>query len=208
MIDAWRMDGAGAGRCTTPCRKCRDSAGPRRKAYWSEQILSSSLFRLYRCIGGDTTMVALPRTPDSHARRSASHYCVYLIMRAIQILGTSLVVPANDPDQFVSALIDADMNTASSTPRGTLPFPALFPPDAAYASGAPYTFDRIGGCVHKVIRWAFEAQGLYNPFGKITNAPGTPPPVDVYINGPSADFGNHAVRRHHLWGRKLQSGFT
>ena len=35
--------------------------------------------------------------------------------------------------------------------------------------------------MHKVIRWAFEAQGLYNPFGKITNAPGTPPPVDVYI---------------------------
>src|SRR3974390_274398 len=40
-----------------------DSVGPRRKAYWSEQILSSSLFRLYRRIGGDTTKVGLPSTP-------------------------------------------------------------------------------------------------------------------------------------------------
>ena len=29
-----------------------------------------------------------------------------------------------------------------------------------------------------MIRWAFEAQGLYR---NITNAPGHPPPVDVYI---------------------------
>jgi hypothetical protein len=153
-----------------------DSAGPRRKAYWSEQILSSSLFRLYRCIGGDTTLVGSPGTPDSHARRSASHYCVYLIMRGIHILGTSMVVPANDPDQFVSALIDADNNTASSTPWQFV-FSPLFPP-----GGPSQTFDRVGGCVHKVIRWAFETQGLYNPFGKITNAPGAPPPVDIYIN--------------------------
>ena len=157
-----------------PLSQVPNSAGPRRKAYRSEQILSSSLFRLYRCIGGDTTMVALPSTPDPHARRSASHYCVYLIMRAIQILGTSLVVPANDPDQFVSALIDADKNTALNAPWQVV-FSPVFPP------GPTDTFDRIGGCVHKVIRWAFEAQGLYNPFGKITNAPGTPPKVDVYI---------------------------
>ena len=81
-----------SGRLHYALSQVPNSAGPRRKAYWSEQILSSSLFRLYRCIGGDTTMVAPPRYPDSHARRSASHYCVYLIMRAIQILGTSLVV--------------------------------------------------------------------------------------------------------------------
>ncbi len=35
----------------------KSAVGPRRKGYWSEQILSSSLFRLYQCIGGDTTMV-------------------------------------------------------------------------------------------------------------------------------------------------------
>jgi hypothetical protein len=152
----------------------QDSAGPRRKAYWSEQILSSSLFRLYRCIGGDTKDVTSPTDPDTHARRSASHYCVYLILRAVQILGTSLVVPANEPDQFVSALIDADINTASNAPW-QVSFPSVFP------VGTTDTFSRIGGCVHKVIRWAFEAQGLYTQAGTITNAPGTPPPVDVFI---------------------------
>lgn len=152
------------------------SVGPRRKAYWSEQILSSSLFRLYRSIGGDTVVLGPSGDPDPHARRSASHYCVYLIMRGIQILGTSLVSPTNDPDQFASALIDADISTASSTPSWHVVFPPVFPP------GPPDTFDRIGGCVNKVIRWAFEAQGLYNLFGKITNAPGTPPLVDIYID--------------------------
>jgi hypothetical protein len=175
-----------------------NSAGPRRKAYWSEQILSSSLFRLYRCIGGDTTTVGSPRTPDPHARRSASHYCVYLIMRGIQILGTSLVVPANDPDQLVSALIDADINTASSTPW-QFDFRPLFPP--SFAPAPPDTFDRVGGCVHKVIRWAFETQGLYNPFGKITNAPGAPPSVDVYIDDRRPNLDNCAQSDYIAYGR-------
>jgi len=152
----------------------QDSAGARRKAYWSEQILSSSLFRLYKCIGGNTMDPASPNAPDTHARRSASHYCIYLILRAVQILGTSLVVPANDPDQLVSALIDADINTALNTPWQVM-FPSVFP------VGTTDTFTRIGGCVHKVIRWAFETQGLYTPAGTITNAPGSPPPVDVFI---------------------------
>ena len=161
-----------------------DSAGPRRKGYWSEQILSSSLFRLYRSIGGDTTVVVRPPVPgvlpppDLYARRSASHYCVYLIMRGIQILGTSLGVPTNEPDQFVSALIDADIDTATSTPSWHVVFPPVFPPPPPPPPVSAVTFDRIGGCVHKVIRWAFEAQGLYRSF---TNAPGYPPPVDVYI---------------------------
>jgi hypothetical protein len=160
-----------------------DSLGPRRKGYWSEQILSSSLFRLYRSIGGDTTIVrppvvGQPPGPDLHARRSASHYCVYLIMRGIQILGTSLVVPTNEPDQFVSALIDADIHTATTTPSWHVVFPPVFPPPPPPPPVSAITFDRIGGCVHKVIRWAFEAQGLYRSF---TNAPGYPPPVDVYI---------------------------
>jgi len=144
------------------------SVGPRRKAYWSEQILSSSLFRLYRSIGGDTTESTFG-DPDIHARRSASHYCVQLIMRGIQILGSSGVVPANDPDQLVGAMIYIDCHTSA--------WHVVFPQPI----GPAHTFHRVGGCVHKVIRWAFEAQGLYNPFGKITNAPGAPLPVDVYI---------------------------
>jgi hypothetical protein len=44
-----------------------------------------------------------------------------------------------------------------------------------------FQFNRVGGCAWKVIRWAFEAQGMYNDPGTITNARGLPPPVDVYI---------------------------
>ncbi len=139
---------------------------PRRKAYWSEQILSSSLFRLYRCLGGETIGVG-STAPDLLVRGSASHYSVYLIMRGIQILGDPGIVPTNDPDQFISALIDADIGTGQ--------WEVTFPP----ISGP--TFYRIGGCAHKVIRWAFEAQGMYTPAGTVTNAPGVPPPVDIYI---------------------------
>jgi hypothetical protein len=146
--------------------------GPRRKGYWSEQILSSSLFRLYRCIGGDTEKSHSPDTEkaceiDRYARESASHYCVYLIIRGIQLLGTTYVVPAYEPDQFVSALIDADI--------GTGPWDVEFPPDSKDK------FYRVGGCVHKVIRWAFEAQGLYGAFSTPRDARGTPPPVDIFI---------------------------
>ncbi len=40
-----------------------------------------------------------------------------------------------------------------------------------------------GGKLHKVIRWAFERQGSYQPPGAPTPAvqPGVPPAVDVYI---------------------------
>jgi hypothetical protein len=143
------------------------SQAPRSKGYQTEQILSSSLFRLYRCIGGDT-IDSTTGKPDRSARESASHYAAYLIMRGIQGLGPSDVVPAYQPDQLVSALIDADV--------GTEIWHVYFPLDAPQ-----FEFCRIGGCVHKVIRWAFETQGLYNPFGEITNAPGSPPPVDIYI---------------------------
>ena len=41
--------------------------------------------------------------------------------------------------------------------------------------------------MHKVVRWAFEAQGLYRSF---TNAPGYPPPVDIFIESlrPTTDL--------------------
>jgi hypothetical protein len=152
-----------------------DSTPPRRKGYWTEQILSSSLFRLYRCLGGDTKMVGGPDQPDPYARESASHYSVYLIMRGIQVLPTSTIVLTNEPDQLVSALIDADRGTI----QWDVHWSATFPPPP-YTT-IPFLFERVGGCVHKVIRWAFEAQGLYAVAGTITNAPGLPPDVDIYI---------------------------
>ena len=41
-----------------------------------------------------------------------------------------------------------------------------------------------GGAYSKVIRWAFEKQGLFQPAGTPTpnNNAGAPPPVDVYID--------------------------
>jgi hypothetical protein len=154
-----------------------ESQAPRRKGYWTEQILSSSLFRLYRCIGGDTTEVGSPDKPDIGARESASHYSVFLIMKGIQVLGPSTVVPAIKPEQFVAALEHAD----TGTPVWDVTLPSDWNP--------PLHFRRIGGCVHKVIHWAFEVQGMNTPPGNIINAPGSPPPVDIYIESlrPTAD---------------------
>lgn len=168
-----------------------DSTPPRRKGYWTEQILSSSLFRLYRCIGGDTKVTGASGQPDHLARDSASHYSIYLIMRGIQILPTSTTVLTNHPDQLVSALIDADIGTGPWNVQWTQTFP---PPPY---STETFNFERVGGCVHKVIRWAFEAQGLYTAAGTISNTPGLPPPVDIYIedrrpNSQATPYGNIA----------------
>jgi hypothetical protein len=144
----------------------------RRKGYQSEQILSTSLFRLYRALGGDT--VRGNGQPDEAARRAAADYVVYLIMRALALLGPASAVPAQTPDQLVSALIDADIGTG---------------PAGGGAQGP--LAQRVGGWAHKVARWAFEAQGLYattNP-SVIIDAPGNPPDVDVFIDNrrPDAD---------------------
>jgi hypothetical protein len=142
-----------------------DSVPPRRKAYLSEQILSSSLFRLYRALGGDTIE---ENAEDINTRHAASHYCLYLIMDAIRGLGFGAAVQLkNDPVQFVIKLLDVDTNAG----EWNVTFPLV--------GGEMYS--RVGGCAYKVIRWAFEAQGLYAAAGAITNAPGLPLAVDVYI---------------------------
>lgn len=125
---------------------------PLRKGYAEEQMLSSSIFRLYCSIGGNTFRHTGKRT-------RAAQYCVYLVMRAIALLGPAGLVPVRSADAFASAMIDADIGT-----RG------LF---ASYA----------GGCVHKVVRWAFEQQGLFATGDpqEIVEGAGLPPPVDLWI---------------------------
>ena len=142
-----------------------DSWLPRMKSYWSEQILSSSLFRLYLCLGGETPLPKIAGSPVSPVRERASHYSIYLIAQAIALMGG--IAPANDPDYFITSLIDADI--------------AANPWDAVFVEEDGPAFTRVGGCAWKVIRWAFEAQGMYAQPGIITNAPGLPPPVDIYI---------------------------
>jgi hypothetical protein len=92
---------------------------------------------------------------DINVKKFASRYLIYLILRAI---GT-LTATTTDPRVFVSALQDADDLTVNF-------------------EGHP------GGAWHKVIRWGFEKQGLFQPPGAPTPVvqPGAPPDVDVFIN--------------------------
>jgi len=170
VYDGWSW----SGRFHRPARFPHDGNNCRHKGYQSEQILSTSLFRLYRALGGDT--VRANGKPATRARRGAADYSVYLVMRAIGLLGPSMWAPAETPDQLVSALVDADI--------------ATWP-----ASSGPLE-DRVGGWSHKVIRWAFEAQGLYattDPLD-VVDAPGNPPDVDVFIDDLRPDFHGRVCR--------------
>ena len=149
-----------SGAMHRPIRQLEDVRQPRRKGYRSEQILSTSLYRLYLCLGG----YAQGSGQGLERRHFASNYAIYLIVRGLALLGDARVVAANHPDQFVSALIDADIGTGAFTlhtvkRRFTLP----------------------GGVAHKATRWAFEAQGLYARGAVDNNDKGEPPPVDIYI---------------------------
>jgi hypothetical protein len=92
---------------------------------------------------------------DISVRRFAGRYLAYLIVRAI---GT-LTVTSTNPALLASAMMDAD--------EATLTFEG-----------------QAGGAWHKVIRWSFEQQGLYQPPGAPVpvQQPGAPPAVDVYID--------------------------
>jgi hypothetical protein len=143
-------------------------------SYFGEQLMSSSLFRLYRSLGGDTRGGTRTRKGDEAMRLEASDYCIYLIIRGLSLLGPDTVAPARTPDQLVSALIDADLGTGSWRVQATWPFDHLDKREI---------MQRQGGRVHKVIRWAFERQGLYatDDPRATSEGPGLPPPVDVYI---------------------------
>ena len=141
---------------------------PRRKGYLSEQILSSALFRLYRCIGGDCLLGNLSG-PDLAERRRASHYATYLIMKGLWIFGlVPMLEPPEKAETFEFSLQLADRSTGTWSAT----YPATGPGSATYA--------RVGGCSIKLIRWVFEAQGLHG-VGPNGNQPGASPDVDVYI---------------------------
>jgi len=135
----------------------------RHKGYDSEQILSTTLFRVYRALGGDTLKNGGSEA-DVDARQDASDYTTYLIMRAIATIGSAYSVPIQTVRQFAGALQRADKTTQRST-TGLL-------------------VNRVGGCAHKVVRWAFEQQGLYAGVAatEVHDAVGRPPDVDVYID--------------------------
>ena len=87
----------------------------------------------------------------------AGHYVAYLILRTIG----GLTQPTNPPNAAIYAGFMMAAEQGDWTAK-----------------------DQIGGCYWKVIRWAFEKQGLYQPPGTPTpnNNEGAPPPIDVYID--------------------------
>ena len=96
------------------------------KGYQSEQILSTTHFRIYRAIGGDSAQLNM--------RRFAARFVAYLILRAVGSL-----TPAHPPEHaaaYAAALMIADAFDWTSE-------------------------GQAGGAYAKVIRWAFEKQGLY-----------------------------------------------
>jgi zinc metalloprotease ZmpB len=150
--------------------------------YSTEQILSTTHFRIYRSIGGDA---ALPAGLGS--RRFAARFVCYLILRAVASL-----TPASNPSKvdhgYVTALLAADLGDWTSE-------------------------GQAGGAYGKVIRWAFEKQGLFQPAGApmpvITE--GAPPAVDVYIDdGRHGEYQYQPVHWdcHAIWNRRHADGLT
>lgn len=135
--------------------------GPRDPAgYNSEQILSTTLFQLYLAAGGDA--VRPDEAPDVDARTATAYYIAYLIVRAIASLGSVATQPTREASQFATALMDADVGTPYLDYDGS---------------------KRLGGMLHKVVRWAFEKQGLYQaPSAARVDEPGSPPPIDIYVD--------------------------
>ena len=115
-----------------------------------------------------------------------ARFAVYLILRAIGTL-----TPATNPSNaagLASALMDADLG--DWTKEG-----------------------HAGGAYGKVIRWAFEKQGLYQPAGTPTpiTKPGAPPAVDVYIE--DGRHGEYQYQENHwsckaIWNRRKNDGGT
>lgn len=155
-------------------RRSRDAAG-----YDREQILSSTLFRFYRAIGGDHT--------DPAQQEAAARYTAFLIFSAVGVL--SVVVQPQNAEDFAEGLMDSDLATPSFE-------------------------GRAGGASHKVIRWAFEQQGAYQPPNAPSNvrSPGAPPPVDVFLDdgrgGTYAPAGSYVFSTNDLWNRRASDDGT
>jgi len=115
----------------------------------------------------------------------AARYLAFLIIKAI---GT-LTVTTTNPEVFATALMDADESTINFE-------------------------GHVGGAWHKVIRWSFEQQGLYQPLGAPTPVagPGGPPDVDVYIDdGRAGGYAPYLVdfsTTGDVWNRQLPDDGT
>jgi hypothetical protein len=119
-------------------------------------------------------------------RQFASRAATYLILRTISNLtpGTN----PNDPELWCEEMQAADLENWTS--EGV-----------------------FGGAYNKVVRWAFEKQGSYQPAGAPTpvTTVGAPPQVDVYIDdGRAGEYQFQAVHWHNtsMWNRNSADGLT
>lgn len=132
------------------------------KGYLTEQILSTTLFRLYRALGGDSMN---GDAPDTYLRERASFLTLYLLVRGIQ--------------SFAQSPTKAEMLELAMEDMGSLQGSVLA---MAPAPGVGLSDTWKAGLTHKVVRWAFETQGMFVANVSATrNGPGLPPSVDVYI---------------------------
>ncbi len=135
-------------------------------SYFSTQIVSSAIYRMYHSLGGGSTSLK--------ERQHASRYTTYLMLQAVPLL--SGIVP-NTAIGFSSAMQESD--------QGTTDFEGF-----------------SGGWAHKVVRWGFEKQNLYN---------GTPPDIDIYIDdGRKGEYSypSDVVTPPDVWNRHRPDGGT
>ncbi len=152
--------------------------------YQSEQILSTTLFRVYRSVGGDTLLNG--PSPVIATRLHAANYVIGLIVLALGSIPPSANAAAIDVSSFADRLTGADISIDG--------------------------YDgRTGGTLRKVVDWAFRKQGLYRAPGPLTNTEGDSPPVDIYINDGRAgeyqyqyDFWNTTD----IWNRRKHDGLS
>jgi hypothetical protein len=121
---------------------------------------------------------------DLNMRRFAARFMAYLILRAVGTL-TQATNPSNATG-YATALQTADLGDWTSE-------------------------GHAGGAYQKVIRWAFEKQGMYQPPGAPTpvSAVGAPPAVDVYIE--DGRNGEYQFQPNHwscqsIWNRRANDG--
>ncbi|AVO38641.1 hypothetical protein [Pukyongiella litopenaei] len=151
------------------------------KGYLSEQILSTTVFRLYRALGGDTLNAA--GDPDHLVRRRAAAVTLFLLIRAIAGLAQS----PSRAEALELGMEDVSLTMTQSQiwslagGDGEL-IPVPHQPEGSAPQPAPTPVPWQGGVAHKVVRWAFEAQGMFpgDPT-QIQHGPGLAPPVDIYI---------------------------
>jgi hypothetical protein len=154
------------------------------KGYGSEEILATTMFRVYRSIGGDSA--------DLARRQFASRMTMYLILRAV-----STLTPATNPQyarDFAAALMAVDqLNWTSAGIFG-----------GAYSKVIRWSFEKQG---------EYQSPLIVNggPTAGTITAPGRPPDQDVYIDdGRAGEYPYQPVHWHTttIWNRRANDGGT